>query len=88
MKWHPYLWHVSWHDKMVEAAADFDDDIMEKYLDGQEIPEDQLIAALRKGTCAMEITPMTLGSSYKNKGVQPLLDYTCATSATSKTSTT
>ncbi|GJG34945.1 elongation factor G [Prevotella lacticifex] len=67
-----------WHDKMVEAAADFDDDIMEKYLDGQEIPEDQLIAALRKGTCAMEITPMTLGSSYKNKGVQPLLDYTCA----------
>ena len=67
-----------WHDKMVEAAADFDDDIMEKYLDGQEIPEDQLIAALRKGTCAMEITPMTLGSSYKNKGLQPLLDYTCA----------
>ena len=67
-----------WHDKMVEAAADFDDDIMEKYLDGQEVPEDQLIAALRKGTCAMEITPMTLGSSYKNKGVQPLLDYTCA----------
>ena len=67
-----------WHDKMVESAADFDDDIMEKYLDGQEIPEDQLIAALRKGTCAMEITPMTLGSSYKNKGVQPLLDYTCA----------
>ena len=67
-----------WHDKMVEAAADFDDDIMEKYLDGQDIPEDQLIAALRKGTCALEITPMTLGSSYKNKGVQPLLDYTCA----------
>ena len=67
-----------WHDKMIEAAADFDDDIMEKYLDGKDIPEDQIIAALRKGTCAMEITPMTLGSSYKNKGVQPLLDYTCA----------
>ena len=67
-----------WHDKMIEAAADFDDDIMEKYLDGKEIPEEQIIAALRKGTIAMEITPMTLGSSYKNKGVQPLLDYTCA----------
>ena len=67
-----------WRDKMIEAAADFDDDIMEKYLDGKDIPEDQIIAALRKGTCAMEITPMTLGSSYKNKGVQPLLDYTCA----------
>ena len=66
-----------WHDKMIEAAADFDDDIMEKYLDGKEIPE-EIIAALRKGTIAMEITPMTLGSSYKNKGVQPLLDYTCA----------
>ena len=67
-----------WRDKMIEAAADFDDDIMEKYLDGKDIPEDQIIAALRKGTCAMEITPMTLGSSYKNKGVQHLLDYTCA----------
>ena len=67
-----------WRAKMIEAAADFDDDIMEKYLDGKDIPEDQIIAALRKGTCAMEITPMTLGSSYKNKGVQPLLDYTCA----------
>ena len=67
-----------WHDKMIEAAADFDDDIMEKYLDGKDIPVEQIIAALRKGTIAMEITPMTLGSSYKNKGVQPLLDYTCA----------
>ncbi len=67
-----------WHDKMIEAAADFDDDIMEKYLDGKEISEEQIIAALRKGTCEMKITPMTLGSSYKNKGVQPLLDYTCA----------
>ena len=67
-----------WHDKMIEAAADFDDDIMEKYLDGKDIREEQIIAALRKGTIAMEITPMTLGSSYKNKGVQPLLDYTCA----------
>ncbi len=67
-----------WREKMVENAANFDDDLMEKYLEGAEISEAQLIAAIRKGTIAMEITPMLLGSSYKNKGVQPLLDYTCA----------
>ena len=67
-----------WREKMVEDAANFDDDLMEKYLEGAEISEEQLIAAIRKGTIAMEITPMLLGSSYKNKGVQPLLDYTCA----------
>ena len=67
-----------WREKMVENAANFDDDLMEKYLEGQEIPEEQLIAAIRKGTISMELTPMLLGSSYKNKGVQPLLDYTCA----------
>ncbi len=67
-----------WREKMVENAANFDDDLMEKYLEGQDIPEAQLIAAIRKGTIAMELTPMLLGSSYKNKGVQPLLDYTCA----------
>ena len=67
-----------WREKMIENAANFDDDLMEKYLEGQDIPEDQLIAAIRKGTIAMELTPMTLGSSYKNKGVQPLLDYVCA----------
>ena len=67
-----------WREKMVENAANFDDDLMEKYLEGEEISEDQLIAAIRKGTIAMELTPMTLGSSYKNKGVQPLLDYVCA----------
>ena len=69
---------AEWHEKMVENAANFDDDLMEKYLEGKEIPEEQLIAAIRKGTIAMELTPMLLGSSYKNKGVQPLLDYTCA----------
>ena len=51
---------------------------MEKFLEGEEIPEEQIIAAIRKGTVAMEITPMVCGSSYKNKGVQPLLDYVCA----------
>ena len=67
-----------WREKMIEQAANYDDDLMEKYLDGQEISEEQLIAAIRKGTISMDLTPMVLGSSYKNKGVQPLLDYTCA----------
>ena len=67
-----------WRDKMIEQAANYDDDLMEKYLDGQEISEEQIIAAIRKGTISMDLTPMVLGSSYKNKGVQPLLDYTCA----------
>ena len=67
-----------WREKMVECAASFDDALMEKYLEGEEISEEELIAAIRKGTIAMEVTPMLLGSSYKNKGVQPLLDYTCA----------
>ena len=67
-----------WHEKMVESAANFDDEVMEMYLDGQDIPEEKLMAAIRKGTISMELTPMLLGSSYKNKGVQPLLDYTCA----------
>ena len=69
---------TEWREKMIETAANFDDDLVEKYLDGQDIPEEQIIAALRKGCCSMEITPMVLGSSYKNKGVQPLLDYVCA----------
>ena len=67
-----------WHDKLLESAANFDDAVMEKYLDGQEVSEEEIIAAIRKGTVAMECCPMLLGSSYKNKGVQPLLDYTCA----------
>ncbi|MFW9607996.1 MAG: elongation factor G, partial [Prevotella sp.] len=67
-----------WHDKMVENAANFDDEVMELYLEGKDIPAEKLIAAIRKGTISMELTPMLLGSSYKNKGVQPLLDYICA----------
>ena len=67
-----------WREKMIESAANYDDQLMELYLDGKDIPEDMLIAAIRKGTLSMELTPMLLGSSYKNKGVQPLLDYTCA----------
>ena len=67
-----------WRDKMLESAASFDDELMELYLEGKDIPEDKLIAAIRKGTISMELTPMVLGSSYKNKCVQPLLDYVCA----------
>ena len=67
-----------WRDKMLESASNFDDELMEKYLEGQEISEEEIIAAIRKGTVAMELTPMVCGSSYKNKGVQPLLDYVCA----------
>lgn len=67
-----------WRDKLLDSASNFDDDLMEKYLEGEDVTEEQLIKAIRKGTCAMELTPMVLGSSYKNKGVQPLLDYICA----------
>ena len=67
-----------WRDKMLENAANFDDELAELYLEGEEVPEDMIIAAIRKGTISMDITPMLLGSSYKNKGVQPLLDYVCA----------
>jgi elongation factor G len=68
-----------WRDKLLEGAANYDDNLMEKYLDDPStITEEEIIAAIRKGTIAMECCPMLLGSSYKNKGVQPLLDYTCA----------
>ena len=67
-----------WRDKMLDTASSYDDALMEKYLEGEEISEEEIIAAIRKGTLAMEITPMICGSSYKNKGVQPLLDYVCA----------
>jgi len=67
-----------WRDKMIENAANFDDALMEKYLEGVEPTEEELMAAIRKATISMDLTPMVLGSSYKNKGVQPLLDYVCA----------
>ena len=68
-----------WRDKLLEAAADYDDNVMEKYMeDPSTITEDEILSAIRKGCIAMECCPMLLGSSYKNKGVQPLLDYTCA----------
>ena len=68
-----------WRNKLLEAAAEYDEAIMEKYFDDPaSISEEEIIAAIRKGTVAMECTPMICGSSYKNKGVQPLLDYVCA----------
>jgi len=68
-----------WRNKLLEAAAEYDEAIMEKYFDDpNSITEAEIIAAIRKGTVAMECTPMICGSSYKNKGVQPLLDYVCA----------
>ena len=68
-----------WRDKMLETAANVDDALMEKYFDDPStITEEEIIAAIRKGTVSMEITPMLCGSSFKNKGVQTLLDYVCA----------
>ncbi len=68
-----------WRDKLVEAAAEFDEALMEKFFDDPDsITEAELIAAIRKGTISMQCTPMLCGSSFKNKGVQTLLDYVCA----------
>ena len=68
-----------WRNKLLEAAAEYDEALMEKYFDDpNSITEEEIIAAIRKGTISMACTPMICGSSYKNKGVQPLLDYVCA----------
>ena len=61
-------------EKLVEAVSAIDDDLMVKYLEGEEITEAELRAALRKGTLAMKIVPVVTGSAFKNKGVQTLLD--------------
>jgi elongation factor G len=61
-------------DEMIEACADVDEKIMEKYLGGEEVTPEEIKAALRKGTLSMEFFPITCGSAFKNKGVQPLLD--------------
>ena len=63
-----------YHDKMVEAAADQDEELMMKYLEGEELTIDEIKKGLRIGTIANKIVPVTCGSSYKNKGVQELLD--------------
>ena len=68
-----------WRDKMLEKVAEFDEALMEKYFDDPStITEEEIMRALRAGTLKMEIVPMLCGSSFKNKGVQTLLDYVCA----------
>ena len=68
-----------YHDKMLETLAEFDEALMEKYFDDPStISEDEIRAAIRKATLSMDINPMLCGSSFKNKGVQTLLDAVCA----------
>ena len=68
-----------WRDKMLETLAECDEALMEKYFeDPASITEDEIKAAIRKGTLSMQINPMICGSSFKNKGVQTLLDAVCA----------
>ena len=65
-----------WRQKMIELAAEQDETLMEKFFDDpNSLTEDEVVAAIRKGTLALDIVPMTCGSSFKNKGVQTLLDY-------------
>ena len=68
-----------WRDKMLEKVAEYDDELMNKYFeDASTITEEEILRALRAATVSMEVTPMLCGSSFKNKGVQTLLDYVCA----------
>ena len=68
-----------WRDKLLESAAEFDEALMEKYFDDPStITEEEILAAIRKGTLALQCVPMLCGSSFKNKGVQTMLDYVCA----------
>ena len=68
-----------WREKLLESASEFDEALMEKYFDDPStITEEELLAAIRKGTLALQCVPMLCGSSFKNKGVQTMLDYVCA----------
>ena len=68
-----------WRDKMLETVAEYDEALMEKFFDDpSSITEEEILKGLRAATVSMEITPMLCGSSFKNKGVQTLLDYVCA----------
>ena len=67
-----------WRAKLIEQAAEQDETLMEKYFeDPDSLTEEEIIAAIRKGTLNLDLVPMTCGSSFKNKGVQKLLDYVC-----------
>ena len=61
-------------DKLIEAVSEIDDQLMERYIEGKTASEDEIRAALRKGTIGLEIVPVLCGSAFKNKGIQPLLD--------------
>ena len=63
-----------YREKLLDAVSMFDDEIMEMYLEGEEIPTDKIRAAIRRATVAVEMVPVVCGSSYRNKGVQKLLD--------------
>ncbi|TKV58652.1 elongation factor G [Nakamurella flava] len=65
---------AEWREKLLETIADADDDVMELYLAGEEIPLDLLNAAIRRATIAGKVNPVVTGSAFKNKGVQPMLD--------------
>jgi elongation factor G len=70
---------TEWREKLLEAVAEFDDSLMEKYFeDPESISEAEILEALRKATISMKIVPMLCGSSFKNKGVQTMLDYVMA----------
>ena len=63
-----------YRQKMLDSVAETDDELMMKYLEGEELTEEEIKAAIRKATIACEITPVVCGSSYKDKGIQPMLD--------------
>jgi elongation factor G len=63
-----------YHTKLIEAVSDFDEDIMDNYLEGREVSAEAIRAAIRKATLAVEMIPVVCGTSYRNKGVQKLLD--------------
>ena len=63
-----------YHDSLIETVASYDDELMEKYFNGEELTIDEIKATIRKGTLANDMVPMVCGTSYRNKGVQPLLD--------------
>ena len=65
---------AEYRDKLLEAVSDFDDEIMDMYLNGEDVPTDKIREAIRKATVAVKMVPVTCGTSYKNKGVQKLLD--------------
>ena len=65
---------LEYRDKLLESISDFDDEVMEAYLGGEEVPADKIRAVIRRATCDVKMVPVTCGTSYKNKGVQKLLD--------------